>query len=398
MEFSHACFQKDQPYLLEHIKRKIANPKSTVEEKGTLKPEAVNKVMSEVKSMRGRQDTLDSRFSAMKQENEALWREVAVLRQKHVKQQQIVNKLIQFLVTLVQPSRGTSGLNSMAGVKRRYQLMINDVPESQSSAKVPKQNDQAGPIIHELTEELFEDEHNYSVDEIISSPTQISSPTSTATGGEFPTTDDYVHENGPKTFKIEQTDPQYVEDVESNPEVIEESVDAGNMSYIINEITPEIWMQDNAPTLDSTVIQEEQPIMISAVRGNYKPEQQHLSAANVGNKNILNSNGKQMTNKKNEKRKKPVLYLKTNDGRKAKVGEKVVQSNVTNKSRPQVQIQTNGKNLYDMNAITSEGAGGSGGVGGVNKNPKVYKDKNDFISTEIPNELFDSQVKMACFY
>lgn len=71
--------------------------------------------------MRGRQESLDNKLGAMKHENEALWREIAMLRQKHLKQQQIVNKLIQFLVTLVQPSRG-GGLS----VKRRYPLMIDD--------------------------------------------------------------------------------------------------------------------------------------------------------------------------------------------------------------------------------------------------------------------------------
>lgn len=71
--------------------------------------------------MRGKQDHLDSRLENMKRENEALWRELAVLRQKHLKQQQIVNKLIHFLVTIVQPSRA-GGLS----VKRRYPLMIDD--------------------------------------------------------------------------------------------------------------------------------------------------------------------------------------------------------------------------------------------------------------------------------
>lgn len=127
MEFSHPYFQKGHPYLLEHIKRKIANPKQPEPEKTTAKTETVNRVLTEVKNMRGRQDSLDTRFSAMKQENEALWREVAILRQKHLKQQQIVNKLIQFLVTIVQPQR--SGLNSGIG-KRRCQLMINDAPQS----------------------------------------------------------------------------------------------------------------------------------------------------------------------------------------------------------------------------------------------------------------------------
>lgn len=150
MEFSHPYFQKGHPYLLEHIKRKIANPKHNEAEKtAATKAEHFNRVLHEVKNMRGRQDSLDTRFSAMKQENEALWREVAILRQKHMKQQQIVNKLIQFLVTLVQPQR--SGLGNSLG-KRRFQLMINDAPQS----KVKKSN-QTGPIISELLEQCDSD-------------------------------------------------------------------------------------------------------------------------------------------------------------------------------------------------------------------------------------------------
>lgn len=101
MEFSHPCFKRNCPYLLEHIKRKIANTKS-LDDKSGLKPEAVTKVLQDVKAMRGRQDSLDSRFSVMKQENEALWREIASLRQKHAKQQQIVNKVsyISLLLTM----------------------------------------------------------------------------------------------------------------------------------------------------------------------------------------------------------------------------------------------------------------------------------------------------------
>ncbi|XP_052891669.1 putative uncharacterized protein DDB_G0277255 isoform X3 [Anopheles moucheti] len=159
MEFTHPCFQKDHPYLLEHIKRKIATSKQQqlqaqqqLEDKSVLKLEAVSRVLSEVKNMRGRQDTLDSRFQTMKQENEALWREIAILRQKHHKQQQIVNKLIQFLVTIVQPSR--SGLGSMNNSnKRRFQLMINDAPQQ---AKLMKTEYDDGATIEELGEALEE--------------------------------------------------------------------------------------------------------------------------------------------------------------------------------------------------------------------------------------------------
>ncbi|XP_055854707.1 heat shock factor protein isoform X1 [Episyrphus balteatus] len=163
MEFSHPCFKRNCPYLLEHIKRKIANTKS-IDEKATVKPEAVSKVLNDVKAMRGRQDSLDSRFSVMKQENEALWREIASLRQKHAKQQQIVNKLIQFLITIVQPSR-----NNMTSVKRHMQLMINDTPEQAKLRKASESGSECGPVIHELGEELF-DEANAENDSDLDAP------------------------------------------------------------------------------------------------------------------------------------------------------------------------------------------------------------------------------------
>lgn len=418
MEFSHPCFQKDQPYLLEHIKRKIANPKSAVEEKGTMKPETVNKVMNEVKSMRGRQDTLDSRFSAMKQENAALWREIAVLRQKHAKQQQIVNKLIQFLVTFVQPSRSNSGINNMAGVKRRYQLMIDNVPESSTSsatssssaAKMQKRTEQAaGPIIHELNEELIDDEHNYSIDEIIATPSNIKSP---LTNESVNFDNNFMN---PKGLKIEQNDSQYVEHPESDTEFIEESVDDGNISYIINEISPDTWI-DNNNQLTSDIIDSSsssqakeinnQPLIISSVEQNYQPKTITSSPSNninttnsIQGKSVLNSNGKvggvggATNGKKIDKKKKPILYLKTNDGRKTKVGDKIVQSNVTNKNKIQSQLLQNKNNEQqkNTNSPTTSIASGSG-IASKGKISKVYTDKNDFISTEIPNELFDSQV------
>uniref|UniRef100_A0A0K8VNL3 Heat shock factor protein n=2 Tax=Bactrocera latifrons TaxID=174628 RepID=A0A0K8VNL3_BACLA len=150
MEFSHPCFKRNCPYLLEHIKRKIANTKS-LDDKSGLKPEAVTKVLQDVKAMRGRQDSLDSRFSVMKQENEALWREIASLRQKHAKQQQIVNKLIQFLITIVQPSR------NMTSVKRHMQLMIHDTPDNTKLRNKSESESECGPVIHELGEELLDE-------------------------------------------------------------------------------------------------------------------------------------------------------------------------------------------------------------------------------------------------
>ncbi|XP_034948044.1 heat shock factor protein isoform X2 [Chelonus insularis] len=157
MEFAHQYFIKDHPYLLEHIKRKIASSKSQ-DAHPPIKTEMMNKVLNEVRSMRGRQEHMDSRLGTMKRENEALWRELAMLRRKHLKQQEIVNKLIHFLVTLVQPSR-SGGLS----VKRRYPLMIDD-HQRNKKIKVGKNPEASptGPVIHEL--DASEHDHHEDLD------------------------------------------------------------------------------------------------------------------------------------------------------------------------------------------------------------------------------------------
>ncbi len=77
---------------------KLEEGKETANGGVVVKAEYMNKILSEVKSMRGRQDSVENRLTAMKQENEALWRELSLLRQKHLKQQTIVNKVVYILL------------------------------------------------------------------------------------------------------------------------------------------------------------------------------------------------------------------------------------------------------------------------------------------------------------
>lgn len=157
IQFFHPYFQKDQPELLKLIKRKVTATKvgSTAPVQNIIKSDDLSKVLSDVKHLRGKQANVDSQLTSMKQENAVLWRELAMLRQKHMKQQQIVNKLIQFLVTIVQPNARMGGL----GVKRHYPLMLSECPQAKRNKK--ETND--GPMIHELDnsdtvpEELFEE-------------------------------------------------------------------------------------------------------------------------------------------------------------------------------------------------------------------------------------------------
>uniref|UniRef100_A0A3B4VFC4 Heat shock transcription factor 1 n=1 Tax=Seriola dumerili TaxID=41447 RepID=A0A3B4VFC4_SERDU len=177
-EFQHPFFIRGQEHLLENIKRKVTNVSSVRQEEVKISTDEVNKILNDVQLMKGKQETIDSRIIAMKHENEALWREVASLRQKHVQQQKVVNKLIQFLVSLVQTNR-------ILGVKRKIPLMLND---SSSAHSMPKYSRQfslehmqdsdpvsltspvtSGPIISDITEVTTESE-SVNVKEEPSSP------------------------------------------------------------------------------------------------------------------------------------------------------------------------------------------------------------------------------------
>lgn len=128
-----------------------------------VKVDELHDIIGDVESIRGRQDSVDSLLNQMKNENEALWREVAILRQKHMKQQQVVEKLLNFLVSIVR-----NGVIP-AGIKRKQApLLIDSGGKSVgSNLKLMKTSSSSstadniryshspmaqGPIIHDITE------------------------------------------------------------------------------------------------------------------------------------------------------------------------------------------------------------------------------------------------------
>ncbi|XP_014271453.1 heat shock factor protein [Halyomorpha halys] len=117
-EFSHPHFIKDCPFLLDQIKRKVSSSRDISEFKND--QGLLTKLLLEVQQLQQKQSAFESRISSMKAENDALWREHSILRQKHQKQQKIVNRLIHFLLSLVHQTRGVN-------VKRRNMpLMLKD--------------------------------------------------------------------------------------------------------------------------------------------------------------------------------------------------------------------------------------------------------------------------------
>ncbi|KAF6269699.1 heat shock transcription factor 1 [Rhinolophus ferrumequinum] len=131
-EFQHPCFLRGQEQLLENIKRKVTSVSTLKNEDFKIRQDSVTKLLTDVQLMKGKQESMDSKLLAMKHENEALWREVASLRQKHAQQQKVVNKLIQFLISLVRSNR-------VLGLKRKIPLMLNDGSSAHSLPKYGRQ-------------------------------------------------------------------------------------------------------------------------------------------------------------------------------------------------------------------------------------------------------------------
>ncbi|XP_020352071.1 heat shock factor protein 2-like isoform X1 [Oncorhynchus kisutch] len=164
VEFQHHYFKHGQDDLLENIKRKNGPLSCTCIETGEvgkntqsvhlnsewrtfpcgfhasqvsnarpndtkIRQEDLSNILASVQNVHGKQESIDSRLNTLKRDNEGLWREISDLRQKHSQQQQIIKKLIQFIVTLVQKNR--------MSLKRKRPILLN------SNGKKPK-------YIHEI--------------------------------------------------------------------------------------------------------------------------------------------------------------------------------------------------------------------------------------------------------
>ncbi|KAI5756978.1 HSF1 [Gulo gulo luscus] len=175
-EFQHPCFLRGREQLLENIKRKVTSVSTLKSEDIKIRQDSVTKLLTDVQLMKGKQESMDSKLLAMKHENEALWREVASLRQKHAQQQKVVNKLIQFLISLVQSNR-------ILGVKRKIPLMLNDGSSAHSGPKYGRQYSLQhvhGPGPYSAPSPAYSSSSLYSPDAVASSGPIISDITELA--------------------------------------------------------------------------------------------------------------------------------------------------------------------------------------------------------------------------
>ena len=88
----------------------------------------VRSILSDVRSIRDGQNSSESILGAMQVDNKSLWRDVALLRSQHHKQRRVIEKLIQFLLSLIQ------NRNNVVSKKRKVRLMISATAKSGSDS------------------------------------------------------------------------------------------------------------------------------------------------------------------------------------------------------------------------------------------------------------------------
>jgi len=157
VEFFHPLFLRDNPELMEHIKRKVSHPGSKLD------IAELSQVLEDVHEVKTTQLNISSQLSELRRENEDLWREVVTLRQKHTHQQKVVNRLIQFLVSLVQHhgssmkrtlplmiEGGSDSSQPFTKMKKGSSGQVEVTSEQVSPPPVDSRSINSGPLITEL--------------------------------------------------------------------------------------------------------------------------------------------------------------------------------------------------------------------------------------------------------
>ncbi|XP_074605492.1 uncharacterized protein LOC141858598 [Brevipalpus obovatus] len=174
IEFYHHHFVKNQEDLLELIKRKIKTPlqvsSAKASEENASKIDDFSEVLGNIKKLKQRQDTVELVIPSLQRENKELKAQIAILLQKHQKQQRLVDKLIQFILSLVQQRH--------IGVKRKSPLMIaHDGGHSGAKRMARESGDNGnslGPLIFDVSDDVIDSEFEDDLDNPIINAVDLS--------------------------------------------------------------------------------------------------------------------------------------------------------------------------------------------------------------------------------
>lgn len=116
IQFAHPYFHQGQPDLLNLIQRKrpptnAAHAESSIiglstssisqDSQGQAEAVDVNSIFEGINAIRRQQQAITSDLTALKQSNDALWKEAIAARERHAKHEDTINRILKFLAGLV---------------------------------------------------------------------------------------------------------------------------------------------------------------------------------------------------------------------------------------------------------------------------------------------------------
>ena len=150
--FEHPNFRRAQPDLLCLIQRKKQPnhgqadepPVLDIQDAAAAQPANIssgqlldiNSIVNGVSAIKRHQQAISSDLSALKQSNDALWKEAVAARQRHVKHQDTINRILKFLAGVFGPGEGDG--HSPDGTHTPPQVTPRIRPRLMIGHRVPK--------------------------------------------------------------------------------------------------------------------------------------------------------------------------------------------------------------------------------------------------------------------
>ncbi len=132
-EFSNPNFKRGRFDLLLLVKRKTPNQEDggtpTSVPNAPLGKQDVQAVLRELQLLRSQQDALRSDISNVQRENQMLWNETMAARERHLQQQQVIEKILRFLASIFASDKHVKGNQAASAINRaKRQLLLEECP------------------------------------------------------------------------------------------------------------------------------------------------------------------------------------------------------------------------------------------------------------------------------
>jgi len=136
-EFSHPNFRRGKFDLLLQVKRKVGKDDNGVHGddhrasalnsgQQQLSHGTYSALLNEVQDLRYQQEAVRADISAVQRENQMLWNEAMASRERHLHQQQVIEKILRFLASIFVSEKNLSPAAAAQLNRAKRQLLIED--------------------------------------------------------------------------------------------------------------------------------------------------------------------------------------------------------------------------------------------------------------------------------